>query len=79
MWDNGAFDFIFQVVLCSPEDVSFNIICLEVLEGINQLHLLMWIKKYLLETPLDGDDVKALLKTSNCDNFGESKAKIWYQ
>ena len=27
-------DFIFQLVLCSREDVSFNIICLNMMEGI---------------------------------------------
>ena len=32
-------DFIFQLMLCSHEDVSFNIICLNVLEGIKQFYL----------------------------------------
>ena len=45
-------------VLCSPEDVSFNSICLGVLEGIEQLYLSMWIKKCHLETPFKGDNVK---------------------
>ena len=34
-------DFIFRLMLCSREDVSFNIICLNTLEGIKQLYLLM--------------------------------------
>ena len=40
-----ALDFIFRLVLCSPEDVSFNIIFLNVLEGIKQFYLSMWFKK----------------------------------
>ena len=61
--------FIFRLVLCSHEDVSFNSICLNVLEGIKQFYLLMWFKKNQLETPFKGDNVKALLKTSNCENM----------
>ena len=38
-------DFIFRLVLCSHEDVSFNSICLNVLEGVKQFFLLMWFKK----------------------------------
>ena len=53
----------------SSEDVSFNIICLNVLEGIKQFYLLMWLKKTRLEIPFKGDNVKALIKTSNCDNL----------
>ena len=52
-------EFIFQLVLCSREDVSFNNICLNVLTG----------KKNPLETPFKGDNVKALMKTSNCENL----------
>ena len=37
-------DFIFRFVLFSHEDVSFNIICLSVLEGIKQFYLSMWFK-----------------------------------
>ena len=59
-------DFIFRLVLYSHEDVSFNIIFLNVLEGIKQLHLSMWFKKIRLEIPFKGDNVKALIKTSNC-------------
>ena len=55
-------DFIFRLVHCSCEDVSFNSICLNVLEGIKQFNLLMWFKKTRLETPFKGDNVKALVK-----------------
>ena len=55
-------------------------ICLNVLEGIKQFYLLMWFKKTQLETPFKGDDVKALVKTSNCENlilyFYEKAQKI---
>ena len=43
-------DFIFQLVHCSSEDVSFNSICLNVLEGIKQFYSLMWFEKTRLET-----------------------------
>ena len=62
-------DFIFRLVLCSHEDVSFNSICPNVLKGIKQFYLLMWFKKTRLETPFKGDNVKALIKTSNCENM----------
>ena len=52
-------DFIFRLVLYSNEDVSFNTIFLNVLEGIKQFHLLMWFKENRLETPFKGDSVKA--------------------
>ena len=52
-------DFIFRLVLYSHEDVSFNIIFLNVLEGIIQFHLSMWFKKNRLETQFKGDNVKA--------------------
>ena len=75
-----TFDFIFRLVHCSREYVSFNIICLNVLEGIKQFFLLMWFMKIRLETPLKGDNVKALVKTSNCENlvlyFSEKVQKI---
>ena len=62
------------------KDVSFNSICLNVLEGIKQFYLLMWFKKTRLETPFIGDDVKASVKTSNCENlvlyFSEEIQKI---
>ena len=54
-------DFIFLLVLCSHEDVSFNSICLNVLEGIKQFYLLMWFKTRL-ETPSKGDNVKSINK-----------------
>ena len=73
-------DFIFRLVHCSSEDVSFNSICLNVLVGIKQFHMLMWFKKTRLETPFKGDNVKALVKTSNCENlvlyFSEKDQKI---
>ena len=73
-------DFIIRLVHCSSEDVSFNSICLNVLEGIKQFYLLMWFKKTRLETPFKGDNVKALVKTSNCQNlvlyFPEKVQKI---
>ena len=62
-------EFIFWLVLYSSEDVSFNGICLNVLEDIKQFYLLMWAKKNQLETPFKSDDVKALIKTSNCENL----------
>ena len=61
--------FIFRLVLYSHVDVSFNIICLNVLEGTKQFYLLIWFKKYRLETPFKGDNVKTLLKTSNGENL----------
>ena len=73
-------DFIFRLVHGISEDVSFNIICLNVLEGIKQVNLLMWFKKIRLETPLKGGNVKALVKPSNCENlvlnFSEKVRKI---
>ena len=62
-------DFIFRLVLYSREDVSFNSICLNVLEDIKQFYLLIWFKKTRLETPFKDDDVKALIKTSACGNL----------
>ena len=73
-------DFIFRLVHCSSEDVSFNSFCLNVFEGINQFYLSMWFKNIRLETPFKGDNVKALVKTSNCENlvlyFSEKVQKI---
>ena len=62
-------DFIFRLVHCSSEDVLFSSICLNVLEGIKQFYFLMWFKKTRLETPFKGDNVKAVVKTSNCENL----------
>ena len=62
-------DLIFRRVLYSHEDVSFNIIFLNVLEGIKQFHLSMWFEKTRLETPFKGDNLKALIKTSNSENL----------
>ena len=47
----ATLDSIFRLVHCSSEDVSFNSICLNALEGIKQFYLLMWFKKTRLETP----------------------------
>ena len=73
-------DVFFRLVLFSREDVSLNIICLNVLEDIKQFYLLMWYKKNRLETRFKGDDVKAFIKTSNCENlvlyFSEKVQKI---
>ena len=73
-------DFIFRLVHYSSEDVSFNSICLNVLKGIKQIYLLMWFKKTRLVTLFKGDNVKALVKTSNCENlvlyFSEKVQKI---
>ena len=73
-------DFIFRLVHCSSEDVSVNSICLTVLEGIKQFYLLIWFKKTRLETPFKGHNVKALVKTSDCENlvlyFSEKVQKI---
>ena len=60
---------VFRLVLCSPEDASFNSICLDVLEGIEQLYLLMYFNIYRLETPFKGDCVKVLIQTSDCENL----------
>ena len=62
-------EFIFWLVHCCSEDVSFNSISLNVLGGIKQFYLLIWFKKTQLETPFKGDNVKALVKTSNCENL----------
>ena len=75
-------DFIVRLVRYSSEDVSFKIICLNVLEDNKQFYLLMWFNKFRLETPVPfkGDDVKALIKTSNCADlvlyFSEKVQKI---
>ena len=73
-------DFIFWLVHCSGEEVLIDSVCLNVLEGINQFYLLMWFKKTRLETSFKGDNVKALVKTSNCENlvlyFSEKVPKI---
>ena len=62
-------DFIFRLVLYSHEDVSFINIFLNVLEGIILFHLSMGFKKARLETRFKGDNVKAVIKTSNCVNL----------
>ena len=73
-------DFIFRLVHCSSEDVSFNSFCLNLSEGIKQFYLLMWFMKIRQETPFKGDNVNALVKTSNCEKlvlyFSERVQKI---
>ena len=73
-------DFILSLVHCSSEDVSFKSICLNVLEDIKQVYLLMWFKKTRLETPFKVDNVNTLVKTSNCENlvlyYSEKAQKI---
>ena len=73
-------DVIFRLVHCSSEDVLFNSILLGVLEDIKPFYLLIWYKKKRLETPFKGNDVKALIKTSNRENwvlyFSEKVKKI---
>ena len=76
-----TFDFIYRLMHCSSEDVSFNSICLNVMESIKQFYLLMsGSKKTQQEIPFKGDNVKALVKTSNCENwvlyFSEKVQKI---
>ena len=67
MRDNSDVRFYLRLVLYSHEDVSFNVIFLNVLQGIKQFHLSMWFKKTRLEKPFKGDNGKALIKTSNCE------------
>ena len=62
-------DFIFRLLLYSDEEVSFKIFFLNVLEDIKQFHLSMWFKKNRLEIQFKGDNAKALIKTSNCENL----------
>ena len=62
-----ALYFIFLLVPCSHEDVLFNIICLNVMEGIKQLFLSIWFKPYRIETPFKEDIVKTLIRASNCE------------
>ena len=73
-------DFIFRLVLYSHKDVSFNIFFRNVLEGITQFNLSMWFKKTRIKAPFKGDNVKALVKTSNCEKldlyFSEKVQKI---
>ena len=73
-------DIIFRLMLYSLEYVSFNIICLNVLEGTVQLYFSIWFKKIRRETPFKGDNVNTLIKTSNCEKlvlyFSEKVQKI---
>ena len=78
--DNGDIRFYLSARALYSEDVSFNSIGLNVLEGIKQFYLLMLLTKTLLEIPLKGDNVQALVKTSNCENlvlyFSEKVQKV---
>ena len=60
--------------------VDLNSIFLNVLKGIKQFYSLMWFKKNRLETPIKGDNIKPLIKTSNCEKmvlyFSEKIQKI---
>ena len=62
-------NFIYRLVLCSHGDVSFNIMCLNMLDDIKQLYSLIWFKSYRLETLFKGDNLIALIKTSNYENM----------
>ena len=53
---------IFWLVLCSHRDVSFNIVCLNLLKYIKKLYLLMWFKNFRLETPFKGDNAKTFIR-----------------
>ena len=55
-------DFIFQLMLYSNEDVSFNTIYSECVGMHQQFNLSMWLVKNQLETPFKGDNIKALIK-----------------
>ena len=62
-------DFFFRLVHFRSEDVSINSICLNVLEGIKQNLLVNVVQENpTIETPFKRDNVKALAKTSNCEN-----------
>ena len=54
-------DFIFRLVVSSTEDVLFNISCLDELEGIEQLYVLMWFNKSQLDTPFKCEYIKVLM------------------
>ena len=62
-------DFFFRLVRYSHEDFSFNIIFLNVLDSIKQFHLSIRFKKNRLETQFKGYNVKALVKTSDCEKL----------
>ena len=64
--------FIFRLMLCSHGDVSFKIVCLNMVEVTKEIYLLIWFKKTRLEAPFKCDSVKALIKTSNCENLVEN-------
>ena len=57
-------------MLCSRENLLFNNIGHNMLVDIWKLHCLTWVRKYHLETPFKGNNVKSLIKTSNFETFG---------
>ena len=63
-------NFNFRLILCSRENLLFNIIGHYMLVDILQLHCLMWVRIYRLETPFKGDNVNSSIKTSNFETFG---------
>ena len=63
-------NFIFWLLHCSHEDVLYNSIFLNVLEGIKLFYLLMWFKKTRLETPFKANNVKALEKNVKLRKLG---------
>ena len=50
------------------------------LEGLTKFYLLTWLRKNRLVIPFKGDNVNALIETSNCENlvlyFAENFQKI---
>ena len=65
---------------CSSENVLFNSICLNVLEGIKAVLLVNVVQENTTKTPFKGDNEKAIVKTSKCENlvlyFSEKVQKI---
>ena len=66
-------DFISQLALCSREDVSFSIVCLNVLEYLKQFNLLMGFKKTRL---VKMRQRKGINKRSNCENLVDFFSEI---
>ena len=64
-----ALHFIFRLMLYSREDVLFDIIRLNVLKDIKHFFLDNVVQEKPAGTPFKGDDIKALIKTSNLENL----------
>ena len=62
-------------MLCSRENLLFNNIGHNMLVDIWQQHCLMWVRKYRLETPYKGDNVKSPIKAANFVTFGLNFSK----